>query len=277
MKKLIFTVFAAWLISLNPKEVWAVVEKNDIPSLTFDRSKEVPDFELVPKPTPTPPILGLFSQDKRSWSKSAYGEIIAKVAKKYNLDPQVIYAVIMTESEGNIYAFRYEPHIKDASFGLGQLLLSTARSMGFNGAPKELYQPEISIDLAGKYIRYLVDTFGKLTPAQIAKAYNSGSPWKRSVWGHLDRFSLYMEYKDGEGPSAKNLANLPKNTKTVAKSNNPTKAPVKKEIAMAEKITPTKKPVVTATPKPTKAASKGKISPTPKPAEPTIVKIALNK
>ena len=169
------------------------IEEEDIPALKIDRSKEVPTYEIVPLPTP-PPELNLAQNDNRSWKKSAHKGLIFAAAEKYNLDPQIIYATIMTESEGNKDAFRYEPHIQDASLCMGQILISTARSMGFTGDPKDLYKPDICIDLIGKYYRYLVDTHGELTTKQLATAYNAGSPFKRAVKGHVKRFeSWYYE------------------------------------------------------------------------------------
>ncbi len=179
-----------------------VVEETDVPSLIVDPLKEPPRPNTVPKPVPSPMIKAFepvdpFSliKDDRAWIKSEYRTTIHTVAAKYNLDPQLIYATIMTESEGNKYAFRYEPHIKDASLCVGQILISTARRLGFTGNPKELYEPETCIDLVGKYHRDMLDTFGNLTPLQLAAAYNSGSPWKRPVRGHLQRFWSWYEEK----------------------------------------------------------------------------------
>ncbi len=156
----------------------------------------------VPKPTPSanPSLLSplakkkeFFSKDTRSWTRFKYNTIIQKVASEYNLDPQVIYATIMTESEGNENAYRYEPHIRDASLCMGQILISTARSLGFKGDPQQMYEPNICIDLIGKYHRHMLDTYGELTPLQLATAYNTGSPWKRPVPGHLFRFKMWYE------------------------------------------------------------------------------------
>ena len=93
---------------------------NPIADLIIIPELEIPDFLLIPKPTPN-----LYKQpqniikDSRSWSKSEYKNQIKKTSEKYHVDPQIIYATIMTESEGNPYAFRYEPYLKDASLGLG--------------------------------------------------------------------------------------------------------------------------------------------------------------
>lgn len=162
-------------------------------------SEPVHKPESLVKTTPTPAPLSQIDNlaefnDLRSWTGFKYREEIARTASKYDLDPQLIYATIMTESQGNRYAYRYEPALGEASYCLGQILESTARSLGFNGNAHELYDPEVCIDLIGRYHRKMIEDYGELTPLQLARAYNSGSPWKRPVWGHINRFtSWYYE------------------------------------------------------------------------------------
>lgn len=130
---------------------------------------------------------------KKVWQE--YGEIIEKVAQKYDVDPQLIFATIMTESEGNPKAYRYEPHINDASFGLGQVLYSTAVSLGFTGSPEDIYRPEIAIDLIGKFHRNTIDTYGQLSPERMTVVYNTGQLFGYPTYGHLARFkSWYYNY-----------------------------------------------------------------------------------
>lgn len=187
-----------------PRSTEVIVEEQDIPKLVADPTGDAPVEKLVPNPTPPPetpeekpgPDSPSDNSDNRTWTKFKYMEIIKKVADKYNLDPQVIYATIMTESEGDESAFRYEPHIKDASLCMGQILISTAKQLGFTGDPKEMYKPEVCIDLVGKYHRNMLDTHGDLSLNQLAAAYNTGSPWKRPVPGHISRFRMWY---NGEG------------------------------------------------------------------------------
>jgi len=202
MKKTIFFAVFTMTFFLLKGEAFAVengqtevIEQDSLGTLTIDPTKEVPDYKIVPHPTPSPQKEEQKYEDTRSWTKSKYKEMIQKTAQTYNLDPQLIYATIMTESEGDEYAFRYEPHLKDASLGMGQILISTARSLGFTGNPKELYQPEVGIDMVGKYHRKMLNTYGELSPIQLAVAYNTGSPWKRAVRGHLFRFQKWYNDK----------------------------------------------------------------------------------
>ncbi len=157
-------------------------------------------------PVPTPPVAtdknapdsnGVLSDSenaKNTWNK--YGAIIDKVAEKYAVDPQLIFATIMTESEGNQFAYRYERHLDDASYGLGQILYSTAVLLGFSGKPEDMYRPEINIDLVGKYHRNTLDTYGELSPEQMTVVYNTGVLFGYPTYGHLSRFrEWYYTYK----------------------------------------------------------------------------------
>ena len=207
MKKHILVIIVVLIISTlfssgkayaakKPIEEDTAVEKEDIDTLTVDSDEPPPDHQIIPPPAPTPPQREEEKEDKRSWTKFTHKKIIARVSEKYKVDPQIIYATIMTESKGNEYAFSYEPSIKDASLCMGQILISTARRLGFSGEPKEMYKPDVCIDLIGKYHRMMLDTYGDLTPEQLARAYNTGSPYKRPVLGHLFRFNMWY-YEEG--------------------------------------------------------------------------------
>lgn len=197
----------------NPSSVNQIVEAGDSTTgISPDKAKSDPTGnssgnlppvqtdQIVPMP-PTPSPNKLISplaenkeedsQDKRSWTRFKYNDIIKSISDKYKIDPQVIYATIMTESEGNEYAYRFEPHLNDASLCMGQILISTARTLGFTDSPEKMYKPDVCIELIGKYHRKMLDTFGDLTPVQLATAYNAGSPWKRPVYGHISRFTMW--------------------------------------------------------------------------------------
>jgi hypothetical protein len=160
-----------------------------------------------PTPVPTPPTnqpvqldntnrQNINSSDKinRVWTK--YGNFIRSAANKYNVDEQLILATIMAESEGNQFAFRAEPRINDASYGLGQILFSTARGLGFAGTTQDLYDPEINIDLIAKYHRRTIDTYGLLTPDKLALVYNTGRLFSLGYPGYLIKFSKWYDLTD---------------------------------------------------------------------------------
>lgn len=190
MKRKILYLIVAILFLLCPKGAVHAEEITDPSQYTLEESREAPAYKIIPPPTPTPQIT--IPEDKRSWTRSKYKEIIQSVSVKYNLDPQLIHATIMTESEGRENAYRYEPRLNDASLCLGQILTSTARYLGYTGNIKDIYKPEVCIDLIGRYHRKMLDTYGELNSTQLAIAYNAGSPWKRPVYGHITRFQKWF-------------------------------------------------------------------------------------
>ena len=132
----------------------------------------------------------------------AYDEIIQSAAKQYQIDPDLIRAIISVESNWDPNAYRAEPRISDASYGLMQLLLSTARSVSGNPSltTNQLIDPTLNISLGSQYLRTLHNRHGSLTDA-IA-SYNAGSPIKsgdRYVnQGYVDKVKLaytYYQYK----------------------------------------------------------------------------------
>ncbi len=123
-----------------------------------------------------------------------YGDYINATAQKYELDPKVIFATIMVESMGNPKAIRYEPQINDASYGLGQILYSTAKYIGFQGSTDQLYDPQTNIDLIGKYHKRTLDTYGHdLSDESLAIAYNSGNPYGKAIPGHVQKFDKWLQ------------------------------------------------------------------------------------
>ena len=134
-------------------------------------------------------IRNLSDEDQARVVWFRYGRLIKESARKYNVDEKLIFSTIMLESRGDTFAYRYEPHINDASYGLGQILYGTARGLGFEGQPEDLYDPAANIDLIAKYHRRNMDVYGNnLTAEQLTIAYNAGSPYSSPHPGHLQKF-----------------------------------------------------------------------------------------
>lgn len=99
--------------------------------------------------------------------------IIDRWAQRYQVSQALIEAVIHQESGGNPRAYRGEPRVKDASFGLMQLLGRTAEAVA--GHPltlEQLYDPEVNIELGVAYLASLYRAYGSWRVALIA--YNGG-------------------------------------------------------------------------------------------------------
>lgn len=98
---------------------------------------------------------------------------ISEASLRYGVPESWIKAVIEVESSWNPQAFRAEPQIQDASWGLMQILDRTARGLGFAGDPLTLFDPGINIDLGAKLLGQLRSRYGD-DFRRIYSAYNSG-------------------------------------------------------------------------------------------------------
>jgi soluble lytic murein transglycosylase-like protein len=99
---------------------------------------------------------------------------ISAAARTWSVPEWWIKGVIMAESSGDPNAYRYEAARHEASYGLMQLLESTARGLGFSGDVDALYTPGVNIDLGTKLLSQLRARFGDDLRA-VYSAYNSGS------------------------------------------------------------------------------------------------------
>ena len=129
-------------------------------------------------------------------------QLFCSTEKKYYLKPKFLKAVAICESSLNERAYRFEqgfwdkylkdnPKWKDrdpnevsASYGLCQLMFTTAWELGFRGTGEELYNPVYNVELGAKLIRKLMEKCKKekyhfntpFNPMSIAMArYNGGS------------------------------------------------------------------------------------------------------
>lgn len=103
-----------------------------------------------------------------------YDDLIAENSRLYGIPESWIRAVITVESSWNPNAFRAEPRISDASYGLMQLLSRTAGGLGYSGAPQGLLDPATNIALGTKYLAQLRQSYGEFK--RVISAYNSGGP-----------------------------------------------------------------------------------------------------
>lgn len=78
--------------------------------------------------------------------------IADQAAARYGLPASLVRAVIRQESRWNPEAYRAEPQINDASRGLMQVLLGTARALGYTGSPMGLYDPATSTELGARLL-----------------------------------------------------------------------------------------------------------------------------
>jgi soluble lytic murein transglycosylase-like protein len=93
-----------------------------------------------------------------------FGDLIHEKAKKYDVDPALVAAVVETESR-----FKSRARSQVGAKGLMQLMPRTGRWMGANN----LYDPEQNVEAGTKYLSYLTQRFDGNLKKTIA-AYNAG-------------------------------------------------------------------------------------------------------
>jgi len=103
-----------------------------------------------------------------------YCDIIERYAAKYDLPPELIYAIIRAESSFNRYAVSHA-----GASGLMQIMEPTgvwaAQQMGLSYFDyNRIFEPEVNIHIGTWYINRLIRQFGGNLDTALA-AYNAGS------------------------------------------------------------------------------------------------------
>jgi len=111
-----------------------------------------------------------------------YCDIIAAASEVHNVEPALIYAVILSESGFDRYAVS-----SAGAVGLMQIMPSTAeyiaRERGIEFSEEMLFDPAINIDFGTYYLNRMFKRFGNQKEALAA--YNAGEG-NVSAWRALD-------------------------------------------------------------------------------------------
>ena len=108
-----------------------------------------------------------------------YDETIKTSAETFDVDPNLIKAIIAAESSGNPNAIS-----KAKAKGLMQLMDATAKSMGV----KNVFNPVDNINGGTKYFKYLLDKYNGDIKLALA-AYNAGP-------GAVDKYDGIPPFKE---------------------------------------------------------------------------------
>ncbi|MDR1874376.1 MAG: transglycosylase SLT domain-containing protein [Synergistaceae bacterium] len=141
-------------------------------------------------------------------------------ARQAQIPPELVLAIIETESGGNPYAVRMHPtyaytmpqakkpaactldtelYLQRSSLGLMQIMGATARSVGFDGWLPELFQPALNVQVGVGHLSSLMSKYrNKHGVNGVIAAYNAGSPRKRPDGkfvnqGYVDKVLKAME------------------------------------------------------------------------------------
>jgi hypothetical protein len=97
-------------------------------------------------------------------STADFGAMAAAAARRHDLDPELVRAVVAVES-----GFRPEAVSPKGAQGLMQLMPATARSLGV----KDAFDPAANLDGGTRHLRALIDRYGGDVKRALA-AYNAG-------------------------------------------------------------------------------------------------------
>lgn len=147
--------------------------------------------------------------------KTNYRAEIEAISSQFHLDPDLVEAIVITESSGKTHAYRFEPgfwqrYMKDkqqwdganpervsSSYGLMQIMFPVALEHGYKeNAPEYLFVPTIGLFWGCTHLRSLLD-WSQQNVNQALAAYNGGkggnstTPY-RNQW-YVDRVANNLE------------------------------------------------------------------------------------
>jgi soluble lytic murein transglycosylase-like protein len=110
-----------------------------------------------------------------------FADLIETVALKHGVDPELVHAVVLAESN-------YQPRAKSAvgARGLMQVMPSTARDLGI----KNLYDPQNNLEAGVQYLKFLLARFDL---KRAIAAYNAG-PANVRKYGGIPPFEETQDY-----------------------------------------------------------------------------------
>jgi soluble lytic murein transglycosylase-like protein len=138
-----------------------------------------------------------------------YLPLVQQMSSTYGVDPALILAHIKQESGFDPQAYREELAIHDASYGLMQVLLSTAKTIDSGATVEKLYDPAYNMSIGTRYIAKNLARYPDDIESAIA-AYNAGSAYKdangnfvsksgnTAVQGYVDKvwknYNMYWDW-----------------------------------------------------------------------------------
>ena len=143
--------------------------------------------EIVPAPEAAEPMPGasaaleLAFREDQAPAGTPFAEEILTAARRYDVNPAVVAAVMRVES-----AFDPRARSHKGARGLMQLMPATAARFGVG--VEELYTPARNLEAGVRYLRFLRERFGD-DPVRVFAAYNAGE-------GAVERYGGVPPYRE---------------------------------------------------------------------------------
>lgn len=139
-------------------------------TLPMARIERIVDDELVPESEmqapPPETVLEIGFKEGDTVPDVPYGELIFETARRFELSPALVTAVIRAES-----AFDVEAVSPKGARGLMQLMPATAERFGVSESL--LFEPASNVEAGVRYLSWLSERFDAEVPRVLA-AYNAG-------------------------------------------------------------------------------------------------------
>lgn len=140
-------------------------------AMPLTRVERIIDDEILPEPDPLPepeevpePLLAF--AETHEVPETPYGSLIYQAARRHDLSPRLVAAVVRAES-----AFDHRAVSHKGARGLMQLMPATAERFGVQHS--ELFEPARNLEAGTRYLAWLVGRYGDDLP-RILAAYNAG-------------------------------------------------------------------------------------------------------
>jgi hypothetical protein len=164
--------------------------KGGVMSFPIERVERVVDDEVIPQPDPppqvaqaveVPAVLPLRFEESQPVPEGPYGGLIYEAARRHQVNPQIVSALIRAESAGNARAVSHK-----GARGLMQLMPATGERFGVRR--DQLSDPKRNLEAGITYLKWLIDRFPNDLQKVLA-AYNAGE-------GTVDRYNGVPPYRE---------------------------------------------------------------------------------
>ena len=173
-------------------------------TLAIERVERIVDDEYIPPPEPDPVAevvaeaapagpIPLRFEESQPVPEGPYGTLIYETAKRHQVNPQVVAALIRQESAGKVRAVSHK-----GARGLMQLMPATAQRFGVR--KEQLFDPKHNLEAGVRYLSWLMDQFPN-DLAKILAAYNAGE-------GAVARYKGIPPYRETQNYVRRIFTNL---------------------------------------------------------------------
>ena len=145
------------------------------------------EIPLDPDPVPEQPAEEVFSlvfEESQPVPHTPYGELIYQAARRHELNPELVAAMIFAESA-------FDPRAVSVAGARGLMQLMPATAERFGVAPRELFEPARNLEAGTRYLAWLIRRFDNDLPRVLA-GYNAGE-------GAVDRYGGVPPYRETRG------------------------------------------------------------------------------